>query len=75
MDAYSEYEKYADFARLDTLRFIVSNTTEAGIVYDGTDRMELNPPKTYPGKLTKLLYERYRHFNGAADKGLVEYVL
>ncbi len=71
VDAYSEYEKYADFARLDTLRFIVSNTTEAGIVYDGTDRMELNPPKTYPGKLTKLLYERYRHFNGAADKGLV----
>lgn len=71
VDAYSEYEKYADFARLDTLRFIVSNTTEAGIVYDDTDRLEMNPPKTYPGKLTKLLYERYQHFGGAADKGLV----
>jgi len=71
VDAYSEYEKYADFAKLDTLRFIVSNTTEAGIVYDDTDKMELNPPKTYPGKLTKFLYERYRHFNGAQDKGLV----
>ena len=71
VDAYGEYEKYADFAKLDTLRFIVSNTTEAGIVYDESDRFEFAPPKTYPGKLTKFLYERYKHFNGAADKGLV----
>jgi tagaturonate reductase len=71
VDAYGEYEKYASYATLDTLRFIVSNTTEAGIVYDESDRLELNPPKTYPGKLTKFLYERYKHFNGAGDKGLV----
>lgn len=71
VDAYGEYEKYAAFAKLDTLRFIVSNTTEAGIVYDDTDRFELNPPKTYPGKLTKFLFERYTHFEGALDKGLV----
>lgn len=71
VDAYGEYEKYADFAKLDTLRFIVSNTTEAGIVYDDTDKFEFNPPKTYPGKLTKFLFERYQHFNGAQDKGLV----
>ena len=71
VSAYEDYERYSGYARLDTLRFIVSNTTEAGIVYDDTDRLELNPPKTYPGKLTKFLYERYQHFNGAADKGLV----
>ena len=71
VDAYGEYEKYAAFAKLDTLRFIVSNTTEAGIVYDDTDRFEFNPPKTYPGKLTKFLFERYTHFEGALDKGLV----
>ena len=71
VDAYGEYEKYAEFAKLDTLRFIVSNTTEAGIVYDDTDKFELNPPKTYPGKLTKFLFERYKHFNGAQDQGLV----
>ena len=51
VDAYGEYEKYAAFAKLDTLRYIVSNTTEAGIVYDDTDRLEMNPPKSYPGKL------------------------
>ncbi len=71
VDAYGEYQKYADYAKLDTLRFIVSNTTEAGIVYDDTDRLEMEPPKSYPGKLTKFLYERYKHFDGAEDKGLV----
>lgn len=71
VDAYGEYEKYASYAKLDSLRFIVSNTTEAGIVYDETDRIDLNPPKTYPGKLTKFLYERYTHFNGDINKGLI----
>lgn len=71
VDAYEEYDRYAAFAKLDSLRFIVSNTTEAGIVYDDTDRLELNPPKTYPGKLTKFLYERYQHFQGDVTKGLV----
>lgn len=71
VDAYREYEKYNDLAKLDTLRFVVSNTTEAGIVYDDTDRFEYEPPKTFPGKLTKFLYTRYEHFSGAADKGLV----
>lgn len=71
VDAYREYGKYADLAKLDTLRFIVSNTTEAGIVYDDTDRLDLNPPKSYPGKLTKFLYERYLHFGGSMDSGLV----
>lgn len=71
VDCLEEYEEYAAYARLDSLRFVVSNTTEAGIVYDETDRLDAMPPKTYPGKLTKLLYERYCHFQGAKDKGLI----
>lgn len=71
VDAYTEYDKYLQYGNLDTLRFIVSNTTEAGIVYEPSDRLEMNPPKSYPGKLAKLLYERYKHFNGAVDKGLI----
>ena len=71
VDAYTDYDRYAAYARLDSLRFIVSNTTEAGIVLDESDRMELCPPNTYPGKLTKLLYERAEHFNYAPDKGLI----
>ena len=69
--AYEDYERYAAYAKLDTLRFIISNTTEAGIVYDESDMFELEPPKTYPGKLTKLLYERYTYFKGDVQKGLI----
>ncbi len=69
--AYEEYEKYNDLAKIDTLRFVVSNTTEAGIVYDANDKFELCPPMTFPGKLTKFLYTRYEHFNGDMSKGLV----
>ena len=71
VDAYADYDAYAAYAKCDTLRFIVSNTTEAGIVLDESDKLELCPPASYPGKLTKFLYERAEHFNYAEDKGLV----
>ena len=71
VDAYRDYDRYAGYARCETLRFIVSNTTEAGIVLDESDDMALCPPKSYPGKLCKFLYERAEHFDYAADKGLV----
>jgi len=71
VDAINEYEKYMGLAEIDTLRFVVSNTTEAGIVFDNTDKFELNPPKSFPGKLTKFLYHRFETFNGDMSKGLV----
>ncbi len=71
VDAYAQYDEYAALAKLDTLRFVVSNTTEAGIVYDENDRMALEPPASFPGKLTKFLFERAEHFHYALDKGLV----
>ncbi len=71
VDAITEYEKYNDLAKNPDLRFVVSNTTEAGIVYDETDKFELCPPNTFPGKLTKFLFTRYKEFNGAMDKGLI----
>ncbi len=71
VDTYNEYEKYNNLAKIDTLRFVVSNTTEAGIVYDATDKFEMDPPKTFPGKLTKFLYTRFEAFNGDMSKGLV----
>ena len=71
VDAINEYEKYMSLAEIDTLRFVVSNTTEAGIVFDNTDKFELNPPKTFPGKLTKFLYHRFETFGGDMEKGLV----
>ncbi|MBQ9251157.1 MAG: tagaturonate reductase [Clostridia bacterium] len=71
VDAVGEYEKYAAYALEPTLRFIVSNTTEAGIVLDKEDQFDLNPPRSYPGKLTKFLFQRAEHFDYAEDKGLI----
>lgn len=71
VDAYAQYDAYAAYARLESLRFIVSNTTEAGIVYSETDALDMCPPESYPAKLTKLLFERCEHFQHARDKGLI----
>ena len=71
VDAYSEYDKYADFAKCETLRFVVSNTTEAGIVLKEDDDFNACPPVSFPAKLCKFLYERAVHFDYAEDKGLV----
>jgi len=71
MCPYEEYEKYISYAECESLRFIISNTTEAGIVYSETDTVDMTPPESYPGKLTQFLYRRYCHFNGAPEKGLI----
>lgn len=70
LDSSEDYDEYMSLAHLDTLRFVVSNTTEAGIVLDVNDNFD-GLPSTYPGKLTKFLYERYTAFSGAEDKGLI----
>lgn len=71
VDAYNDYPKYMGLAELDTLRFVVSNTTEAGIVFDSTDQFDARPPKSFPGKLTQFLYHRFNTFQGDPSKGLV----
>lgn len=54
------------------LEIIASNTTEAGIAYTkGDSAFDQVPPVSFPAKLTRVLYERYQAFGGAADKGLV----
>lgn len=65
---------FADFlalARNPDTRFVVSNTTEAGIAVNDSDRLEDAPPLSFPAKLTRLLYERFRHFDGAPERGWV----
>ncbi|MBR0218102.1 MAG: tagaturonate reductase [Clostridia bacterium] len=59
VEPYADFQAYLDLAKLDTLRFIVSNTTEAGIVYTGTDKYDDKPQPSYPGKLTRFLHERF----------------
>ncbi len=68
---YHDYRGYLKLAEIETMRFIVSNTTEAGIVFNQTDKEEDHPANSFPGKLTQLLYHRFQHFSGAPDKGFI----
>jgi len=70
IDPYQDYKAYLDLAKEEELKFIISNTTEAGIAYVETDSLEMHPPSSFPAKLTLLLYERFKHFAGHKDKGL-----
>ena len=61
------YKQYKDFLRLGEnpeLQFIVSNTTEAGIVFNSEDKDYTRVPNSFPGKLTALLYHRFRFYEG-----------
>lgn len=71
IDCYEEFEEYKKLAELPSLRFIISNTTEAGIVFDPEDEVSLTPPRTFPGKLTQFLYYRYQAFAGDPTKGCI----
>ena len=71
INPYSEYDKFIAQAENPDLRFIISNTTEAGIAYHEGDKLEDRPQVSYPGKVCAFLYRRYKHFNGSADKGII----
>ena len=71
IDLRSMWTDYLALARSAELRFVVSNTTEAGIAVNDGDRFQDAPPTSFPAKLTRWLYERYEHFGGSAESGLV----
>jgi tagaturonate reductase len=64
-------DDYLALAEIPSLRFVLSNTTEAGIIFEPGDQFSDRPARTFPGKLTQLLYRRYTHFGGAEDRGFV----
>lgn len=71
LSPYTHYQEYLDLAKGEDLEFILSNTTEAGIAFDESETtLEAGPHKNFPAKVTAFLYERFKHFNGAEDKGL-----
>ncbi|AFI88770.1 tagaturonate reductase [Pectobacterium parmentieri] len=71
INVYRQFDDYLALAHDPNIRFVFSNTTEAGISYHAEDRLSDAPPVSFPAKLTRLLYERFCHFDGAADKGWV----
>ena len=67
IDPRRDFDKVLELAKSPELELIVSNTTEAGIVYRPDCRAEDLPPASFPAKLTRVLLERYR----AGGSGLV----
>lgn len=61
------YDAMMQVAVSDDLQYIVSNTTEAGIVYDPACQKDDCPPSSFPAKLTQVLHARYQ----AAKSGVV----
>ena len=69
LNPYEEdgFQQMLEVAASDDLEIIVSNTTEAGIVYDPACQLNDRPCSSFPGKLTQVLYHRYQ----AGKKGIL----
>lgn len=70
INPYEDFQQYLKAAENPDLRFVISNTTEAGITFSAADADPNVLPDSFPGKLTVFLYHRYSFFKGAADKAL-----
>ncbi len=71
INPYSGWDEYLKCASNPELRFMVSNTTEAGIAYVKTPLPKEECPASFPAKATAFLYERFKKFNGSDEKGMI----
>lgn len=71
LNPYSQNAAFMALADQPEIRFVISNTTEAGITFDPACKFTDAPASSYPGKLVQLLYRRYKTFNGDPKKGLI----
>ena len=61
INPYADFDGFLSLAKNPDLRFIISNTTEAGICFDEGCKLTDRPAGSFPAKLTQLLYERYNN--------------
>ena len=71
IDPYRDWDAFLAAAAQPDLRFVVSNTTEAGIAYLDEPRPAGRCPASFPAKVAVLLAERFTRFDGDPAKGLV----
>lgn len=71
LNPYSEFASFIKLAELPNLRFVISNSTEAGISFNPSDSLCDRPPSTFPAKLTLLLFKRFEFFEGDPKKALI----
>lgn len=71
INPYRDFGSYLSLAEDPGIRFVISNTTEAGITFDPSCKLDDRPASSYPGKLTQLLYHRFKYFKGDRSKGFI----
>ncbi len=71
INPYADFDAYMKLAEQPEIRFVISNTTEAGIAFDPACKFTDAPASSYPGKLVQLLYHRFEYFKGDPAKGLI----
>lgn len=71
LNPYTQNQAFMALADQPEVRFVISNTTEAGISFDPSCKLLDAPASSYPGKLTQLLYRRFQTFKGDKTKGLI----
>lgn len=54
-----EFDGFLALAQLPAMRFVISNTTETGIVFSQADKLTDAPPSTFPARVTRLLLARF----------------
>lgn len=71
LNPYQDFDAFLRLAEQPEMRFVISNTTEAGIAFDPACRLLDKPASSYPGKLVQLLWHRFKTFNGDPAKGFI----
>ena len=71
LNPYQDFDAFLRLAEQPEMRFVISNTTEAGIAFDPACRLSDKPASSYPGKLVQLLWHRFKTFNGDPTKGFI----
>jgi len=71
LNPYRQFQAFMAVAEQPEIRFVISNTTEAGIAFDPSCRLSDAPANSYPGKLTQFLYRRFCTFGGNPERGLI----
>lgn len=70
INPYTNWHDVLKCAENPAIEYVFSNTTEAGLTYNNEDTAQMQPPLSFPAKLTLYLYHRYEYFHGAANKGM-----
>lgn len=60
VNPYRDFEAFLSLAESETLRFVISNTTEAGIAFDPDCMPTDRPCAAFPAKVAQFLLRRFR---------------